>query len=604
MIPKLFKANTSPRTNCSSQGQQRTARLLRRLAPCLLALCILEGALATYELRPVANTLLLLSESAFQFPPDFPGPPRDNNPSRTSPKVTPVIENFPFQAQGGEQVYFFLYKGQWYAHVSSRVGAFSRRAVLPVVCLQGVDVASSLEVLRKHPSWYSQRQIHVLSKHEVPTLGAVVFLGRLGLKGGGEGEASGSGSSPGQPQQGAHQPSATDPAAQWKVVAHDGKLALQEVDGGALWVPQGEGSASLEELARREVKAVPEKATIVRGVSGAEAKSASVNPPQGCTVSHYVNVADDAEAIAKGNTLSIALKLDSGEKVRLYPWDSRWVAHVFKHDIIVWVRAASPLSLSATVLKVYVWPSDFCTTCCPPCLVLAPPKYAANQPSATDPATQWKIVTYGRRLALQEVDGGALWVPKGSALCRGPLINPDILSVATLLPGSATSTAAAITLKAAATIGPIILMNLGRTGARLFFPQKCVYPHYVSVADDAEADADPEENPSSIALTLASGEAVWFYPWYGKVWVAYLPELDIVVWVRSKDPISVSANTLRFVELSAVYDSIDHLRIPRAIVNAVLSDPLARLVKYSKCVVVTTSEEELSKVRDQSKTPT
>ena len=122
-------------------------------------------------------------------------PFRERDLLRTSPKVSTVEENLSFQARGGESVRFHYQKGQWRAEVSSHIGAFSRRAVLPVVYSQGEDVASSLEVLSRYPSWYSQHQIHVLDRKVCPTLGEVVYVGALGLKGGGErGEASGSGS--------------------------------------------------------------------------------------------------------------------------------------------------------------------------------------------------------------------------------------------------------------------------------------------------------------------------------------------------------------------------------------------------------------------------
>ena len=102
----------------------------------------------------------------------------------------PVEENWTFQSRGGESVSFHYQQGQWRAEVSSHIGAFSRQSVLPVVCSRGEDVASSLEVLSRYPSWYSQRQIHVLDRNVCPTLGEVVYVGELGLKGGGEGEAS------------------------------------------------------------------------------------------------------------------------------------------------------------------------------------------------------------------------------------------------------------------------------------------------------------------------------------------------------------------------------------------------------------------------------
>ena len=108
---------------------------------------------------------------------------------RTSPKH-PASENLSFQARGGESVRFAYQQGQWCAEVSSRIGSASRRAVLPVVCSSGEDVTSSLEVLSGYPSWQRQRQIHVLDRNVCPTLGEVVYVGELGLKGGGEGKAS------------------------------------------------------------------------------------------------------------------------------------------------------------------------------------------------------------------------------------------------------------------------------------------------------------------------------------------------------------------------------------------------------------------------------
>ena len=70
--------------------------------------------------------------------------------------------------------------------------------MLPVVCSQGEDIASNLEVLSKYPSWQRQRQIYVLDRNVCPTLGEVVYLGGLGLKGGSGGEASGSGEQRGE----------------------------------------------------------------------------------------------------------------------------------------------------------------------------------------------------------------------------------------------------------------------------------------------------------------------------------------------------------------------------------------------------------------------
>lgn len=69
----------------------------------------------------------------------------------------------------------------------ARIGAFSPRAVLPVVCSQGAGVASNLAVLNNYPSWQHQCQIHVLASNVYPTLGEVVYVGELGLKGRGKG---------------------------------------------------------------------------------------------------------------------------------------------------------------------------------------------------------------------------------------------------------------------------------------------------------------------------------------------------------------------------------------------------------------------------------
>ena len=114
--------------------------------------------------------------------------------------VSTVRENRSFQARGGESVRFHYQDGQWLAEVSSHIGAFSHRAVLPVVCSQGADVASSLKVLSRYPSSHSQRQIHVLDREAFPTLGEVVYIGELRSKEGGEGgEASGSGSTASAP---------------------------------------------------------------------------------------------------------------------------------------------------------------------------------------------------------------------------------------------------------------------------------------------------------------------------------------------------------------------------------------------------------------------
>ena len=225
-----MKMNTSKERGFYTQGQQLAARVLFILW--LLVSVSPEGLLAVpkHQVTPATTTSpgdpslastppTLPPGGILQLPPDAPGsfwgdsvasspsidatlqermsqeaaPSRERELRRISPRVSPVEEHLPFQARGGERVCFHYQQGQWHAEVSSQLGAFSRRAVLPVVCSQGEDVASSLEVLSNYPSWYSQRQIHVLDENVCPTLGEVVYVGELGLKGGSGGDASGSG---------------------------------------------------------------------------------------------------------------------------------------------------------------------------------------------------------------------------------------------------------------------------------------------------------------------------------------------------------------------------------------------------------------------------
>ena len=230
-----MKTNTSKERNFYTQGQQVAARIL--FIVWLFASGSPDSLLAIpkREMTPAPTTSpddpalasappTPLPGGALELPPDAPGvfwgdtvassPAigaalqqrmsqeaalfRERDLLSTSLKVTPVSENLSFQARGGESVRFHYQQGQWHAEVSSHIGAFSRRAVLPVVCSRGEDVASNLEVLSKYPLWYSQRQIHVLDRNVCPTLGEVVYVGELGLRGGGEGESSGSGEPQGE----------------------------------------------------------------------------------------------------------------------------------------------------------------------------------------------------------------------------------------------------------------------------------------------------------------------------------------------------------------------------------------------------------------------
>ena len=222
-----MNVNTSKEKSFYTQGQQFAARVL--CIVWLLASISPEGALATSKRQPamvpatttspgdpsLASTPPTLPPGGIlQLPPDSPGsfwgdsvgsspalqsalqqrmgqeaaPDKGGDLLRTSPKVTSVEEHLSFQARGGESVRFHYQMGQWRAEVSSHIGSASRRAVLPVVCSQGEAIASRLEVLSRYASWHSQRQIHVLDRNVCPTLGEVVYVGELGLKGGGEEE--------------------------------------------------------------------------------------------------------------------------------------------------------------------------------------------------------------------------------------------------------------------------------------------------------------------------------------------------------------------------------------------------------------------------------
>ena len=220
-----MNVNTSKGKDFYTQGQRFAARVL--FIVWLLASSSPESILATPKRQPAMTPTPTTSPQGpslastpptplpggiLQLPPDSPGsfwgdsvasspaidaalqqrmsqeavPDKRRELLRTSPKVSPASENLSFQAREGERVRFYYQMGQWRAEVSSHIGAFSRQSVLPVVCSQVEDVASRLEVLSKYPSWYSQRQIHVLDRNVCPTLGEVVYVGELGLRGGQE----------------------------------------------------------------------------------------------------------------------------------------------------------------------------------------------------------------------------------------------------------------------------------------------------------------------------------------------------------------------------------------------------------------------------------
>ncbi|MEM7383074.1 MAG: hypothetical protein AAF400_02020 [Bacteroidota bacterium] len=208
-----MNVRTIRQSNFYTQDQRCAARIL--LTVCLLLASSPAITLAVPEAQeaivPATTTSLpgQTAPRALSLPIDR-GPGMDTAPQRltsqkadleleghdlrrTSLEVHPVGSNLSSTALGGETVRFFYQEGKWRAAVSSRLGTFSRQVVLPVVSGCGEDVTGSLAVLSKRPSWYRQRQIHVLGRNLSPTLEEVVYVGELGLKGGVEGEASGSG---------------------------------------------------------------------------------------------------------------------------------------------------------------------------------------------------------------------------------------------------------------------------------------------------------------------------------------------------------------------------------------------------------------------------
>ncbi|MEM7383260.1 MAG: hypothetical protein AAF400_03035, partial [Bacteroidota bacterium] len=193
---------------------------------------------------------------------------------RTSIEVIPVGENLSFQARGGEQVRFHYEADQWRAEVLSRMGGFSRQSVLPVVCILGEDVASSLEILSRYPSWYSQRQIHVLGGKVFPALGEVVYVGELGLKGGGQAQSSASskpqGELPANPaEQGDYEPSELEVSSRTKgkqLVSED--VAHHTLSDPHLVVPSSaRGSASSQLPSSSQIGQGPEAAHVVASVA-------------------------------------------------------------------------------------------------------------------------------------------------------------------------------------------------------------------------------------------------------------------------------------------------------------------------------------------------
>ena len=357
---RAMNVNTSKEKSFYTQGQQFAARVL--FIVWLLASGSPESALAAPKhqsaMVPATTTSpgdpslastppTLPPGGILQLPPDSPGSFWDgsvasgsvidaalqqrmsqevatdegSNLLRTSPKVSSVEENLSFQARGGESVRFHCQMGQWRAEVSSHIGSASRRAVLPVVCSQGEDVASSLEVLSRYPSWYSQRQIHVLDRNVCPTLGEVVYVGGLGLKGGGDGEASGSG----------EQRDATGPATQ--VLASFHPLFIQERNGlllqGTPKQPAEQSQPNRKRKASRELSPhsaapSPQRASDPNPDHNGQSSTASLRPSTPPEQSREIATHPASESL-----IALAAKQDENCEVRrtaIEAWVSQ--AHV------------------------------------------------------------------------------------------------------------------------------------------------------------------------------------------------------------------------------------------------------------------------------------
>ncbi len=89
----------------------------------------------------------------------------------------------PFVLSLGKEVTFSQVAGCWEAVVKESWGPFSRAMALPVLCKEDVSVA--LRNLESEAVINTQRRIHILETHQPPWVPRVVYVGALGLRGGG-----------------------------------------------------------------------------------------------------------------------------------------------------------------------------------------------------------------------------------------------------------------------------------------------------------------------------------------------------------------------------------------------------------------------------------
>jgi len=90
----------------------------------------------------------------------------------------------PFELSPGKVVSLSQVSGQWQANVKESYGPLSREMTLPVLC--SGDLSAALRSLHGEEAVYRKRHIHILERAQVPWASRCVYIGELGLKGGGK----------------------------------------------------------------------------------------------------------------------------------------------------------------------------------------------------------------------------------------------------------------------------------------------------------------------------------------------------------------------------------------------------------------------------------
>ena len=98
-----------------------------------------------------------------------------------------LVGPFPV-ASAGKEVVFSQVEGCWTAVVRETWGTFTREESLPVLC-KG-DVLAALHNLQGKAAIHTKRHIHILETHQPPWSPRVVYVGTLGVRGGGNSSSS------------------------------------------------------------------------------------------------------------------------------------------------------------------------------------------------------------------------------------------------------------------------------------------------------------------------------------------------------------------------------------------------------------------------------